>query len=82
VSFGGSSPSGPIVVEAAPAGPLRPQPYDGSAGSVAAAVSEVLTGPGTPLKDLGFVSITPYLPIEMVSPPVACCCSVTAGCPE
>jgi hypothetical protein len=79
--FGGTNPDGPIVVAPAPAGPLRPQPYDGSSGSVAAAVSEVFTGSGTPLKDIGFVAITPYLPAEVV-PALACCCSASAGCPE
>src|SRR5207253_8722915 len=36
---------GPITVPGAPAGPARPQSYDGTQGSVAAAVSEVFSGP-------------------------------------
>ena len=72
---------GPITVGPSP-GPLKPQPYDGSSGAVSAAVSEVFSGPSSPIKDIGFVAITPNMPAAVVAPPVACCCSVTAGCPE
>jgi len=72
---------GPITVPGAPAGPGRPQPYDGSAGSVAAAVSEVFSGPNSPIKDIGFVAITPNLPAVVV-PSVSCSCTPVAGCPE
>jgi len=80
--FTAALPDGPITVPGAPAGPARPQPYDGSTGSVAAAVSEVFSGPNSPIRDIGFVAITPNMPAAVVAPPVACCCSVTAGCPE
>ncbi len=79
--FGGTAARGPIVVGPAPTGPARPQPYDGSAGSVSTAVSEVFTGPTTPLKDIGFVAITPNMP-AIVVPTVSCCCTDTPGCPE
>src|SRR5207244_3155906 len=51
-----SSPDtdGPITVPGAPTGPAHPQPYDGSTGSVAAAVSVVFSGPNSPIRDIGF----------------------------
>ena len=73
---------GPITVPGAPAGPARPQSYDGTTGSVTTAVSEVFSGSNSPIRDIGFVAITPNMPAAVVAPPVACCCSVTAGCPE
>jgi hypothetical protein len=72
---------GPITVSGAPAGPARPQPYDGSAGSVAAAVSVVFSGPNSPIRDIGFVAITPNAPAQVISA-VSCTCTPTAGCPE
>src|SRR5207253_285652 len=56
---------GPITVGPSP-GPLRPQPYDGSSGSVSGAVSEVFSGPNSPIKDIGFVAITPNMPAVVV----------------
>ena len=80
--FTAALPDGPITVPGAPAGPARPQSYDGTTGSVTTAVSEVFSGPNSPIRDIGFVAITPNMPAAVVTPPVACCCSVTAGCPE
>jgi len=74
--------AGPVTVPGAPAGPARPQSYDGTTGAVTTAVSEVFSGPSSPIHDIGFVAITPNMPAAVVAPPVACCCSVTAGCPE
>ncbi len=79
--FTALAPDGPITVPGGVSGPARPQPYDGSAGSVAAAVSEVFSGLGSPIHDIGFVAITPNMPIVTV-PPMACCCTPAAGCPE
>ena len=78
----GTNPStdGPITVGPSP-GPLRPQPYDGSAGAVSAAVSIVFSGPNSPIRDIGFVAITPQQPIATHSA-VSCSCSPTPGCPE
>jgi len=72
---------GPVVVPGAPAGPARPQSYDGTVGSVTAAVSEVFSGPTSPIHDIGFVAITPNQPVVVVSAQ-ACSCTVTPGCPE
>ncbi len=72
---------GPITVGPAPGGPVRPQPYDGSAGAVSAAVSEVFSGPNSPIRDIGFVAINPQKPI-VTAPATACQCNPTAGCPE
>ena len=72
---------GPITVPGAPTGPARPQPYNGSSGSVAAAVSEVFSGPNSPIRDIGFVAITPNTAI-VVAPATSCSCTVTPGCPE
>jgi len=72
---------GPIFVPGAPAGPARPQAYNGSTGSVAAAVSEVFSGPNSPIRDIGFVAITPNMPAVVV-PSQSCSCTVQADCPE
>ncbi len=79
--FTAALPAGPITVPGGASGPARPQPYNGSAGSVAAAVSEVFSGFGSPLHDIGFVAITPNTPIATASP-VACSCTPQAACPE
>ena len=71
---------GPITVGPSP-GPLKPQPYNGSSGAVSAAVSEVFSGPNSPIKDIGFVAITPQQPIATHSA-VSCSCTPTPGCPE
>jgi len=76
-----SATDGPITVSGAPTGPASPQPYDGSAGSVAAAVSEVFSGPNSPIRDIGFVAITPNMPVA-IAPARCCSCTVTPGCPE
>ena len=73
---------GPITVPGIESGgPARPQPYDDCSGSVASSVSEVFSGPNSPIRDIGFVAITPNMPAVVV-PPLACSCTVTAGCPE
>jgi len=73
---------GPIAVPGAQAGgPARPQSYDGTQGSVAAAVSEVFSGPNSPIRDIGFVAITPFMPADVV-PAQSCSCTVEPGCPE
>ena len=72
---------GPITVPGAPAGPLRPQSYDGTVGPVTGAVSEVFSGPNSPIRDIGFVAITPNTPAVVV-PAVTCSCTPVAGCPE
>lgn len=71
---------GPITASTSP-GPLKPQPYNGSAGSVSGAVSEVFSGPNSPIRDIGFVAITPNKAAVKVSP-LACSCTVVPGCPE
>ena len=71
---------GPITVGPSP-GPLKPQPYNGSSGAVSAAVSEVFSGPNSPIRDIGFVAITPQQPIATHSA-VSCSCTPTPGCPE
>src|SRR5206468_1758751 len=71
---------GPITVGPSP-GPLRPQSYDGTVAAVSAAVSEVFSGPNSPIRDIGFVAITPQQPIATHSA-VSCSCTPTAGCPE
>ena len=63
------------------AGPLRPQSYDGTVGPVTGAVSEVFSGPNSPIRDIGFVAITPNQPAVVV-PAVTCTCTPVAGCPE
>src|SRR5207302_1630628 len=79
--FTAALPDGPITVPGAPAGPARPQPYDGTTGSVTTAVSEVFSGSNSPIRDIGFVAITPNMPAVIA--PVRCCsCTVTPGCPE
>jgi len=50
-------------------------------GAVSAAVSEVFSGPNSPIRDIGFVAITPQMPVA-VAPPVACSCTVQPDCPE
>jgi len=72
---------GPITVPGAPAGPARPQSYDGTTGSVTTAVSEVFSGSNSPIRDIGFVAITPNMPAVVV-PAQACSCTVAPGCPE
>ena len=72
---------GPITVPGGAAGPLRPQSYDGTVGAVTGAVSEVFSGPNSPIRDIGFVAITPNMPAVVV-PAVACTCTPVAGCPE
>jgi hypothetical protein len=78
-----SNPStdGPITVPGAPAGPARPQSYDGVQGAVTAAVSEVFSGPNSPIKDIGFVAVTPNMPAVII-PSVSCSCTEHPGCPE
>jgi len=71
---------GPITVGPSP-GPLRPQSYDGTQGAVSGAVSEVFSGPNSPIRDIGFVAITPNMPAVVV-PTRACSCTVVPGCPE
>jgi len=72
---------GPITVPGGAAGPLRPQSYDGTVGPVTGAVSEVFSGPNSPIRDIGFVAITPNQPAVVV-PAVTCTCTPVAGCPE
>ena len=72
---------GPITVPGAPAGPLRPQSYDGTVGPVTGAVSAVFSGPNSPIRDIGFVAITPNTPAVVV-PAVTGSCTPVAGCPE
>src|SRR5207253_9044383 len=72
---------GPITVPGAPAGPARPQSYDGSVGAVTTAVSVVFSGPSSPIRDIGFVAVTPNQPATVVAPR-ACSCTPVAGCPE
>ena len=81
ISASNAATDGPITVGPAPSGPAKPQPYDGSAGAVSAAVSEVFSGPNSPIGDIGFVAITPQQPIA-VAPARTCTCTPTAGCPE
>jgi hypothetical protein len=80
ISSASASTDGPIVVTQSP-GPLLPEPYDGCSGSVTAAVSVVFSGPNSPIRDIGFVAITPNMAAG-VAPPVACSCTVSPGCPE
>ena len=79
--FAAGALDGPITVGPSP-GPLRPQPYDGSTGSVSAAVSEVFSGPNSPIRDIGFVAVTPQKPIARLSSTTGCSCTVVPGCPE
>jgi len=79
--FTAALPDGPITVPGAPAGPARPQPYDGTTGSVTTAVSEVFSGSNSPIRDIGFVAITPNMPAVVV-PAQQCSCTVAPGCPE
>jgi hypothetical protein len=72
---------GPITVPGAPAGPARPESYDGTTGAVTATVSAVFSGPNSPIKDIGFVAITPNLPAQVVTSRT-CSCNVVPGCPE
>ncbi len=80
--FTSALPDGPITVPGGASGPAKPQPYNGSAGSVAAAVSEVFSGFGSPIHDIGFVAITPNTPIVPACHPVACSCTPQPHCPE
>jgi hypothetical protein len=79
--FTAALPDGPIVVPGAPAGPLRPQSYDGTVGAVTGTVSEVFSGPSSPIHDIGFVAITPVMPAQIVASQ-SCTCNVVPGCPE
>ena len=73
---------GPITVPGAESGgPARPQAYDGSTGSIAAAVSVVFSGPNSPIRDIGFVAITPQQ-AAVIAPATSCSCTVQPGCPE
>ena len=76
---------GPITVPGATdspiAGPARPQSYDGTQGAVTVTVSEVLSGPNSPIRDIGYVAITPVMPAQVVAAQ-SCSCNVTPGCPE
>ena len=72
---------GPITVPGGAAGPLRPQSYDGTVGPVTGAVSEVFSGPNSPIRDIGFVAITPNAPAVVVTART-CTCTPVAGCPE
>jgi hypothetical protein len=83
--FAAGIADGPITVGPATAGgPLKPQGYAGGAGSgaVSAAVAEVFSGPNSPIRDIGFVAITPQQPIAHISNATGCSCTVTPGCPE
>jgi hypothetical protein len=79
--FTAALPDGPITVPGAPAGPLRPQSYDGTVGAVTGAASVVFSGPNSPIRDIGFIAITPNLPAVVISS-VACSCTIVPGCPE
>jgi hypothetical protein len=79
--FTAALPDGPITLPGAPAGPLRPQSYDGTVGPVTGAVSVVFSGPNSPIRDIGFVAVTPNDPAVVVAPQ-ACSCTVVPGCPE
>src|SRR2546427_2645701 len=72
---------GPITVPRGAAGPPRPQSYDGTVGPVTGAVSEVFSGPNSPIRDIGFVAITPSSPAVVVTART-CTCIPVAGCPE
>jgi hypothetical protein len=50
--------------------------------AVSAAVAEVFSGPNSPIRDIGFVAITPQQPIAHISNATGCSCTVTPGCPE
>jgi hypothetical protein len=80
--FTSALPDGPITVPGAlEGGPARPQSYDGTVGSVTTAVSVVFSGPNSPIRDIGFVAITPNASAVVVAPQ-ACSCTVVPGCPE
>ncbi|HJQ84251.1 MAG TPA: hypothetical protein VKA21_09260, partial [Candidatus Binatia bacterium] len=81
ISAANAQTDGPITVPGAPAGPARPQSYDGTVGAVTTAVSEVFSGPNSPIRDIGFVAITPNLPATVIATQ-ACSCTPVAGCPE
>jgi hypothetical protein len=72
---------GPITVPGAPAGPARPQSYNGSQGAVTTAVSVVFSGPNSPIRDIGFVAVTPNTPAVVVGAQ-ACSCTPVLSCPE
>ena len=80
--FASGLADGPVSIPGAQAGgPARPQSYDGSVGAITTAVSEVFSGSGSPIHDIGFVAITPNQPAVVVTHQ-ACSCTVTPGCPE
>jgi hypothetical protein len=75
--FASSSRTGPFTIGSPPA---APQPYAGSAGSVAVSAGVALTG-GAPLFDIGFLAVlsngrASRLPTE------SCSCTPVAACPE
>src|SRR5439155_20931958 len=72
---------GPITLPGGAAGPLRLQSYDGTVGPVTGAVSDVFSGPNSPIRDIGFVAITPNQP-GVVVPAITCSCTPVAGCPD
>ena len=69
---------GPVTLGSPPA---APQPYDGSAGSIAVAAGFALSG-SPPLFDIGFVAVEPNGPATVVTPPQTCSCTPVVGCPE
>src|SRR5207302_7698408 len=72
---------GPTTVGGGAARPLGLQSYALTVGAVTGAVSEVFSGPNSPIRDIGFVAITPNMPAVVV-PAVTCSCTPVAGCPE
>src|SRR2546423_3994553 len=62
---------GPITVPGGAAGPLRPQSYDGTVGPVTGAVSEVFSGPNSPIREIGIVPITTSSPTVVVIAPTS-----------
>ena len=81
ISAANPGTDGPVVLPGGAAGPLRPQSYDGSVGAVMGAVSEVFSGPNSPIRDIGFVALTPNQP-AVVIPTRSCSCNLANGCPE
>jgi hypothetical protein len=69
--------NGPFTLGAPPG---SPQPYDGSAGSVAVSAGIALSG-GGPLFDLGFIAVLTNGPMTRL-PTQLCTCNEAPGCPE
>lgn len=69
--------NGPFTLGAPPA---APQPYDGSAGSVAVSAGVAITGSG-PLFDTGFIAVLTNGPMTRM-PTESCPCTEASGCPE